>query len=198
MKSVKHHTQTSKPDDPNYDVSKDEWNEEHDVDMDHDELNNLDYASAGHTGFQSDLGFDPVDWTSAFEDLLTTGTITGESFSGWGIVPIGGVISWLKSFTGTPNLPDGFVECNGQVLNDSDSVYNGQTMPYLNANHRFLRGSTTSGSVGGNATHKHTFIAYNVGVSLGLVYYYFPANNTTSYVTLQPPYYEVVYVVRVK
>jgi len=28
---IKHHTQTSKPDDPNADVSKDEWNENHDV-----------------------------------------------------------------------------------------------------------------------------------------------------------------------
>lgn len=28
---IKHHTQTAKPDDPTSDVSKDEWNEDHDV-----------------------------------------------------------------------------------------------------------------------------------------------------------------------
>ena len=115
-------------------------------------------------------------------------------------MPIGGVIAWLKSFTGTPSLPDGFVECNGQVLNDADSVYNGQTMPNLNSGtyHRFLRGSSTSGSTGGSVTHKHNFLTYRVGITLGLVYYYFPATNSTYYVTMYPRYYEVVWVMRVK
>jgi hypothetical protein len=86
------------------------------------------------------------------------------------------------------------------VLNDIDSVYNGQTLPNLNSNtyHRFLRGASTSGGTGGITTHKHDFLAYRVGVSLGLVYYYFPASNTTYYVTMYPRYYEVVYVMRVK
>lgn len=37
---IKHATQTSKPDDPNYDVSADEWNEDHTIDGDVDFDNN--------------------------------------------------------------------------------------------------------------------------------------------------------------
>lgn len=49
-------------------------------------------------------------------------------------------------------LPYGFVECNGQVLNDSASLYNGQTIPNLNSadgykGGRFLRGGTISGQM---------------------------------------------------
>jgi hypothetical protein len=62
--SIKHKKITSLVDDPNYDVSKDEWNQEHDFDMDginisHADLDDLDYASAGHTGFQPALGYTP-------------------------------------------------------------------------------------------------------------------------------------------
>lgn len=67
-----------------------------------------------------------------------------------GFVPVGTVIDWLKSFTNTPALPAQFVECNGQTLSDSDSVYNGQVIPNLNGDNRFMRGNSTSGGVGGN------------------------------------------------
>jgi len=60
--------------------------------------------------------------------------------------PIGSVISWLKSYTNTPSLPAGWVECNGQTLTDSDSVYNGQVIPDLNGDDRFLYGAASSGS----------------------------------------------------
>lgn len=124
--------------------------------------------------------------------------ITAEEFAGWGIVPVGGVIAWLKSFTGTPSLPDGFVECNGQALSDADSVYDGQTIPNLNGGQRYLRGKTTSGTVSGEGAHKHNFLAYRVGISLGLVYYYFPSTNTTYYTTTTPEHYSVVWVMRIK
>jgi hypothetical protein len=70
-------------------------------------------------------------------------------------VPIGGVISWLKTLAHTPTLPSNFVECNGQVLSDADSVYNGDTIPNLNAG-IFLRANTTSGTTGGSDTHTLT------------------------------------------
>lgn len=124
--------------------------------------------------------------------------ITATEFIGWGIIPIGAVVAWLKNFAGTPSLPDGWVECNGQVINDSDSVYNGQTLPNLNGGQRFLRGKTTSGTWSGQGAHKHSFLAYRVGISLGLVYYYFPANNSTYYTTTSPEYYSVVWVIRIK
>lgn len=65
--------------------------------------------------------------------------------------PIGAIFAWHKDLPNTPSLPDGWVECNGQLLSDPDSPYNGQTMPDLNSTPagneggRFLRGSTHSG-----------------------------------------------------
>ncbi len=72
--------------------------------------------------------------------------------------PIGSIEAFHKSMAGTPVLPWGWVECNGQVLADPESPYNGQTIPSLNATGKFLRGSTVSGTmqtedVGG---HTHT------------------------------------------
>ena len=71
-------------------------------------------------------------------------------------LPVGCVQSWLKNLANTPALPDNWVECNGQVLNDSDSPYDGQTIPDLNGDNRFLRGNSTSGGTGGEATHTLT------------------------------------------
>ncbi len=126
--------------------------------------------------------------------------------------PIGAVIAWLKSFTGVPaTLPGGWVECNGQVLSDTDSPLNGQTIPNLNASgggtQRFLRGATTSGTTGGADTNSHTHT-----VSLPAhTYEYTSAGNdvygraTNSVTTsapsdtnILPSYYEVVYIIRIK
>ena len=42
-----------------------------------------------------------------------------------GMVPIGGVVAWLKGFAeALISLPAQFVECNGQTLSDADSPYN--------------------------------------------------------------------------
>jgi hypothetical protein len=145
-------------------------------------------------------------------------SITAESFSGWGIVPVGGVVAWMKSFTNTPALPDGFVEGNGQTLSDSDSVYNGQTIPNLNGSggtKRFLRGSTTSGTTGGSETHTHCYSGTacsappNQTVSPGAtgtpVTAAGPSHShtvcyggVTQAKSTLPSYYEVVWVIRVK
>jgi len=85
---------------------------------------------------------------------LTPGNTTGVSSGAE--LPIGSIIDWHKSFTNTPALPGNWVECNGQVLSDSESVYNGQTIPDLNGNNNFTRGNATSGTTGGAATHTHT------------------------------------------
>jgi len=73
-------------------------------------------------------------------------------------VPIGTIVAWHKSATGTPALPAGWVECNGQRLNDAGSPYNGQTLPNLNTaagygGGRFLRGGTTSGAMQDGTLH---------------------------------------------
>ncbi len=74
-------------------------------------------------------------------DLTTTGVV-----SGLGIVPIGTIVAWHRDLAGTPPLPDGWVECKGQVLGDPGSPYDGQAIPDLNGEERFLRGGTDSGT----------------------------------------------------
>lgn len=72
--------------------------------------------------------------------------------------PIGAIEAFHKSMAATPALPWGWVECNGQVLVDAESPYNGQTMPSLNATGKFLRGSSVSGTMQTEdvGTHTHT------------------------------------------
>ena len=132
--------------------------------------------------------------------------------------PIGAVISWLKSYTNTPaTLPDGWVECSGQTLSDADSVYNGQTIPDLNGDNRFMRGNSTSGGVGGEESHTlttaelpshtHTYALSSGdgggGLGGGTP---FDTNTTTNTGSTgsgdahenRPPFYDVVWIMRVK
>lgn len=70
--------------------------------------------------------------------------------------PVGSIMGWLKSFNNTPQtLPSGWVECDGTVINDESSVYDGETLPDLNGG-EFMRGDTTSGGTGGSDTMAHT------------------------------------------
>lgn len=63
----------------------------------------------------------------------------------------------------TPQLPDGWVECDGSALSDSDSPYDGETLPDLNSSvggsllGRFIRGDISSGTLQGEdvQTHEH-------------------------------------------
>ena len=113
--------------------------------------------------------------------------------------PIGSLKEWLKNFPNTPPLSANWAECNGQVLNDPQSPYNGIALPDLNGAtgpQRFLRGASASGGTGGSDT-------MNLGGEV-------PADNnqdasTTSVASapqpdlpILPSYYEVVYVMRVK
>jgi hypothetical protein len=63
------------------------------------------------------------------------------------IMPIGSIVAWNKGMPGTPALSDGWVECNGQVLADAESPYNGQTIPNLNGTNKVLKGDSASGTV---------------------------------------------------
>jgi len=135
-----------------------------------------------------------------------------------GIIPIGGTSGWLKSFTGVPNLAtqgrDEWVEVNGATINDVESPLNGQTLPDLNAsNYKFLRGNDTSGGTGGATTgsccHCHTvsyccgyaYIYYTYGCSCGYFLSYISISGTGSYdvtIATVPPYYDVVWIIRIK
>jgi hypothetical protein len=140
--------------------------------------------------------------------------------------PIGAVFAWLKTLTGTPQtLPTGWVECNGQTLSDASSPYNGGTIPNLNGSgaqtQRLLRGSTTSGSVGGSETHNHEWFVRNTpygsftttGASKSLPTVddfdpgaasdkkwdmYADTDSYTNKISSLPSYYEVVWIMRVK
>ena len=140
------------------------------------------------------------------------------------LAPIGSIAAWLKSYTNTPALPPGWVECNGQTLSDVDSVYNGQVIPNLNssgintdATRMFLRGCTTSGGTGGEATHQLTVgelathqhdiqcceggsgttIAYTTGDSQVAIVTSDAEGGDQPHNNL-PPYYNVVWIMRVK
>lgn len=112
--------------------------------------------------------------------------------------PIGAVLAWMKSLPGMPALPDGWVECNGQTLADATSPLNGQVIPALNgttdANKRFLRGASTSGGTGGapSSSHSHGTIGTDIGSARTV------GNTATAEVPTIPPYYEVVWIIRVK
>ncbi|KKK71414.1 hypothetical protein LCGC14_2914160 [marine sediment metagenome] len=60
-------------------------------------------------------------------------------------VPIGSIQAWHKDLPNTPSLFSNWVQCDGQILNDIDSPYDGETIPDLNGQARFLRGAVSSG-----------------------------------------------------
>jgi len=60
-------------------------------------------------------------------------------------VPIGTILAWHKNFPGTPPLPSGWAECNGQVLHLAGSPYDGKTLPNLNGGLTSISGSGTKG-----------------------------------------------------
>ena len=105
--------------------------------------------------------------------------------------PIVVIIAWHKNLAGTPDLPEGWVECNGQTIDDSDSPYNTQIIPNLNGGNRFLRPNSVSGGLGGSSSHKH-FVSSGSRI-------WFPGNNLQfSTVTILPPYINMVWVMRIK
>lgn len=95
-------------------------------------------------------GTNATDW-GAWSQLVTTDNNPS--------VPIGSIIAWHKNGAGVPDLPNGWVECNGGTVSDASSPINGMAIPNLNSNAdspfesgtnnggRYLRGSTTSGTM---------------------------------------------------
>jgi len=102
------------------------------------------------------------------------------------IAPIGSILPFHKSFNNTPSLPENWVECNGQTINDSESPYDGQTVPDLNGEQRFIRGSKSSGGTGGR---RSTGDASRDGGIIGSL-----ADSGDN----QPPYFDMVFIMRIK
>lgn len=153
------------------------------------------------------------------DTLITGTTIIEDKRNESTSVPIGSIVAWLKSFSNTPSIPGGWVECNGAVLSDADSVYNGQTLPDLNGNNQFPRGNSTSGGTGGSSTHIlleaempiHTHNAL-IGSSSSIIEDTGSGLQVVTSVTFgasgtagsgeahenKPPYYEVVWIMKIK
>lgn len=97
----------------------------------------------------------------------------------YGRVPIGSVIPVIGAFSSSGNsgiftsasLPssgsitdDGFQRCDGAIINNDLSVFNGKYTPDISDN-RFIQGSTTGGTVGGggnNGNNTHTISISNL------------------------------------
>jgi hypothetical protein len=120
--------------------------------------------------------------------------ITGHPGSTSGSQQFGTKISGQIFSNNFANLSTNWVECNGQVLSDAESLLNGLTIPNLNGDNRTLRGNATSGGTGGAETHSHT--ASSVRGDGGFTFY--TANNVTGTSSSWPPYMNVVWIMRVK
>lgn len=116
------------------------------------------------------------------------------------MVPIGAILPWAKNIQGVPTLPDNFVECNGQILDDPESPLHDQTIPDLNGEGRFLRGSSASGAEGGSTTHSHTITGVPNRNNGGYHSDWDCAMNGDAVTDASnlPPYYEVVWIMRIK
>ncbi|HJX30182.1 MAG TPA: hypothetical protein VJ885_19940 [Thermoanaerobaculia bacterium] len=69
------------------------------------------------------------------------------------LVPIGAIIDWWRPAGTNFQVPDGFQICDGSLINDAASPYNGHNTPDLRQ--RFIFGATSYewiGSVGGFAS----------------------------------------------
>ena len=124
-----------------------------------------------------------------------------------GMVPIGAILPWAKTITGVPALNDHFVQCDGQTLSDAESLLNGEVIPDLNGDNRFLRGAATSGSTGGSETHTHTTTSGNYDVAddsvsdAGSAIRHLNSTGqlqTSDTTSTLPTFYGVVWIMRVK
>ena len=144
--------------------------------------------------------------------LLGTVHLDENAASSLGMVPVGAIIAWDKSFPGVPALPANFVECNGQTITDAASPLNGQTVRNLNSANRFLRGNSTSGTTGGVPTHTHSFSgttdvedgdgdmqnASGSAVSVPSFAHTHAYTGTTDSGSSLPPYTDMVWIIRIK
>ncbi|MCP4541742.1 MAG: tail fiber protein [Chloroflexi bacterium] len=156
--------------------------------------------------------------TIAIDAIDAANAVNADTLDGYHATvfpPIGSIIAWHKSFTNTPSLPAGWVECDGTVLNDPDSLYNGQMIPDLNSDvggvgdgGRFLRGNANSGifQIDELKSHDHfmgTSAGTDPGPSSTVRMYYVPPpsalkTSLTGGTESRPINMSVVWIMRVK
>lgn len=126
-----------------------------------------------------------------------------------GVVPLGFVGGWLKSFAGVPALAlqgrNEWIEANGQTVTDGTSPLSGKVLPDLNGSlsgiQRFLRGATTSGSTGGCDISSANLVSLGFGAfcpsGTGACYACCLCAATCTFSVL-PSFYQVVWILRFK
>ncbi|KKM61308.1 hypothetical protein LCGC14_1533050 [marine sediment metagenome] len=102
------------------------------------------------------MGIDGIPGPQVFRQRDVRRTATASVTVAQQLSPIGSIVAWAKTLAGVPALPAGWVQCDGQVLSDADSLLDGTTIPDLNGNNQFMRGNSTSGATGGSETMAHT------------------------------------------
>ena len=123
--------------------------------------------------------------------------------------PIGSIVAWIGSDPSTPALPDGWVPCSGQVIDDTASPYNGTEAPDLNHSQRFLRGGSTSGIYQAATTINESvgfahdiYVANEDGTAPPSEQSYFQNNNSASgskpVYTMRPINMSVIWILRIK
>jgi len=153
------------------------------------------------------------------QEAATKSYVDNTASANVGLVPVGAITPWLKNFTNVPSLPEEFVECNGQTINDAQSPLDGQPVPDLNGNNRFIRAAGSSGNTGGSLTHNHKVTEFQADYDGGEYAYTFnndegmagfdsngnrfnfssPAETSyTGNTNVEPPYYDTVMVMRIK
>lgn len=96
--------------------------------------------------------------------------------------PIGTIVAWLKTLTGTPTLPAGWAECDGV-----------SGRPSLNSTNKFIRGTTGAmGLTGGAESHNHSITTMNGGGNTNDW-----ANSPTSTNDGRPPFYNIVWIIKI-
>lgn len=151
----------------------------------------------GGSDWQNGNVLDANDLVDTFHSLCPSQT----QLTALSLPPIGSIIPWHRDLnTNTVTIFDGWEPCNGQVLDDEESPYHGKTLPPLNGIQinecRFIRGSTTSGSLQGQTQpHSHSTNVPNNNPSTTNR---FQVKVSVTSTTALPPYMNIIWVIRVK
>ena len=97
----------------------------------------------------------------------------------------------------TRALPDGWVECDGSVLSDAESIFNGATLENIN-NSVYIRGYATNaatGGTGGSNSHSHNITrSADANSASGSS----TCPTSTGSTNAEPPFTDFVFIMRVK
>lgn len=116
---------------------------------------------------------------------------------------IGTIKPYNKTLTATKityNITAFWKECDGSTLSDTESPLHNTVLPLLNgtsdSTSRFLQGATTSGTFGGAASYTHGHgVTTQEGADPGAVSV---TSVLAATVSVIPPYYQVVFLIKVK